>query len=263
MNQTIIRPNSGALIVPSEPASLQTKMGRIEQVLVGGDLSKLTQAERETYYLETCKTLSLNPLTRPFDYITLSGRLVLYANKGCAEQLRSVRKISISVTAREVITDLFVVTANAKGPDGREDSSTGAVNIAGLKGDMLANAMMKAETKAKRRVTLSICGLNMLDESEVDSIPNATRSGIFPEQPPSDCGVQLTTYCPKYGRFAKRHLENCEPAEMQEEILKYEAEAKAKGRDVLPWQAEFIKHAEPLIADWEQQEAAKLRGGES
>jgi hypothetical protein len=30
--------------------------------------------------------------------------------------------------------------------------------------------MMKAETKAKRRVTLSICSLGMLDESEVASI---------------------------------------------------------------------------------------------
>jgi hypothetical protein len=33
--------------------------------------------------------------------------------------------------------------------------------------------MMKAETKSKRRVTLSIVGLGMLDESEVDSIPGA------------------------------------------------------------------------------------------
>ena len=32
---------------------------------------------------------------------------------------------------------------------------------------------MKAETKAKRRVTLSICGLGMLDETEVETIPGA------------------------------------------------------------------------------------------
>ena len=32
---------------------------------------------------------------------------------------------------------------------------------------------MKAETKAKRRVTLSICGMGWLDESEIESIPNA------------------------------------------------------------------------------------------
>ncbi len=36
--------------------------------------------------------------------------------------------------------------------------------------DDLANAMMKAETKAKRRVTLSICGLGMLDETEMATV---------------------------------------------------------------------------------------------
>jgi hypothetical protein len=40
-------------------------------------------------------------------------------------------------------------------------------------GDMLANAMMRCETKAKRRVTLSIVGLGWTDESEIDSIPGA------------------------------------------------------------------------------------------
>ena len=36
-----------------------------------------------------------------------------------------------------------------------------------LKGEVRANAILKAVTKAKRRATLSICGLGWLDESEV------------------------------------------------------------------------------------------------
>ena len=40
-----------------------------------------------------------------------------------------------------------------------------------LKGDALANALMKCETKAKRRVTLSIAGLGWLDEIELATIP--------------------------------------------------------------------------------------------
>ena len=40
--------------------------------------------------------------------------------------------------------------------------------------DDLANAFMKAETKAKRRVTLSICGLGILDETEIETIKNVT-----------------------------------------------------------------------------------------
>jgi len=58
-------------------------------------------------------------------------------------------------------------------PDGRSDESIGAVALGSLKGEAYANAIMKAETKAKRRVTLSVCGLGMLDENEVETIPDA------------------------------------------------------------------------------------------
>jgi hypothetical protein len=155
----------------------------IEQLLVAGDLSKLNPEQRVRYVQKLCNDTGLNILSRPFDYISLQGKLTLYANKGAAEQLRAVNKISINITAREKIDEVYVVTARAKKPDGREDESTGAVPITGLKGDNLANAMLKAETKAKRRVTLSICGLNMLDETEVDSIPGATK-------PPSELNAK-------------------------------------------------------------------------
>ena len=46
------------------------------------------------------------------------------------------------------------------------------LSIGKLKGDVLCNAIMKAETKAKRRVTLSVCGLGFLDESEIETIPD-------------------------------------------------------------------------------------------
>ncbi len=52
--------------------------------------------------------------------------------------------------------------------------------IEGLKGEARANAIMKCVTKAKRRVTLSICGLGMLDETEVDSIPTAQKVAVDP-----------------------------------------------------------------------------------
>jgi hypothetical protein len=48
----------------------------------------------------------------------------------------------------------------------------------------LANALMKAETKSKRRVTLSICGLGFLDETEADSIPGAVVHNGNGEKPP-------------------------------------------------------------------------------
>ena len=142
----------------------------IESVLLGGDLSKLSPEQRISYYNATCESLGLNPMTKPFNFIVLNGKMTLYARKDCTEQLRSNRKISLTIVSREKMEDVYIVTAKATMPDGRCDESVGAVSIANAKGDDLCNAVMKAETKAKRRVTLSISGLGLLDETELDTI---------------------------------------------------------------------------------------------
>lgn len=151
----------------------ETKAAQIERVVIENDLSKLTPEERLAYYIQTCEALGLTWQTKPFSYLNLNGKLTLYATRDCTDQLREKRHVSISRLERERVDDLYVVTATARMPDGREDSSIGAVTVTNLKGEALANAFMKAETKAKRRVTLSICGLGMTDESEVEMIPGA------------------------------------------------------------------------------------------
>lgn len=148
-------------------------LSAIEQVLMQGNLSKLTPDQRVVYYNKVCESVGLNPLTRPFDYLDLGGKLTLYARKDATEQLRQIKKISIISLEGKMVDDLYIVTAKANTPDGRIDQATGAVSIGNLKGEQKANAIMKAETKAKRRVTLSIAGLGWTDESEIESIPNA------------------------------------------------------------------------------------------
>ena len=172
----------------------------IESVLVGGDLSKLTADQRLAYYNQVCHSLGLNPLTQPFKYITLSGKLTLYATKDATEQLRKRHGVSITEVSSQRIEDVFVVTAKAQDRHGRTDAATGAVTIGNAKGDALANCLMKAETKAKRRVTLSICGLGMLDETELETIPQplAVEAQRRVELPPST--VQILTVLPtKWG----------------------------------------------------------------
>ncbi len=142
----------------------------IESVLLGGDLARLTADQRVSYYNRLCESLGLNPLTQPFKYINLQGTLKLYALKDATEQLRKIHGVSITELSSQRIDDVFVVTAKAADRDGRTDAATGAVALGTLKGEALANALMKAETKAKRRATLSICGLGMLDETETDTM---------------------------------------------------------------------------------------------
>ncbi len=151
----------------------KTEIGAIEKALIGGDLGGLKPEERVTHYMRVCDSLGLNPHTNPFGYLVLNGKTVLYAKREATEQLRKVNGVSITALDGRIVDDLYVVTASAKDKDGRVDSSTGAVPLKGLFGEAKANAIMKAETKAKRRVTLSICGLGMLDENETSSIPGA------------------------------------------------------------------------------------------
>lgn len=150
----------------------------VEKVVVQGDLAALSPQERLAYYKQVCESVGLNPLTRPFEYIRLNNKLTLYAKRDATDQLRSLKGVSIKIVGREKVDDLYIVTAQATDKNGRTDESVGAVNLAGLKGEYAANAIMKAETKAKRRVTLSIAGLGFLDETEVASIPDAGKVSI-------------------------------------------------------------------------------------
>lgn len=152
----------------------------VERVTIVGDLGQLTPAERVSYYQRTCESLGLNPYTRPFDYIRLSGKLTLYAKRDAADQLRRIHGVSITALEKTTEGDLYVVTAHAATADGRTDADMGAVGIKGLAGENLANAMLKAVTKAKRRVTLSISGLGFLDETEVEDIPAAAKRPARP-----------------------------------------------------------------------------------
>ena len=153
----------------------QEQFSIIEQVVITGDLAKLSSQQRVAYYNRVCESVGLNPFTSPFSYINLNGKLKLYVNKDATEQLRRLHGISITSLAGRVVDDLYIVTVTAQSRDGRIDQATGAVSIGGKKGEDKANAIKKAETKGKRRVTLSMAGLAWLDESEVDSIPGAQR----------------------------------------------------------------------------------------
>ncbi len=154
----------------TEIATKPLSGSELEQFIVRGDLSVLPQDAKAKHYLWVCERVGLDPATKPFEYLKLNGREVLYCKKEGTDQLRKIHSVALQITCRERVDDVFVVSAKATLPDGRIDESQGAVTIGNLKGDALANAIMKAETKAKRRVTLSIIGLGMLDESELETI---------------------------------------------------------------------------------------------
>ena len=156
-------------------SNVATTTDAILQTLVTGDISRLSDNDKLGYIQRLCESLGLNPLTRPFQLIKFQGKEIVYATRDCTDQLRRIHKVSITIKSRELLGGVYVVTAGAVLPDGRCDESTGAISTDNLKGESLANAYLKCETKSKRRVTLSICGLGFMDETEVETIKDAVR----------------------------------------------------------------------------------------
>lgn len=172
---------------PPSPAEV------IEKALVKGDYSQLSTEQRLDLLRQVCESVGLNPLTRPFDFFTdkKSGKVSLYARKDCTEQLRKIHGVTLEIVGRDIVDDLLICHVRATMPQGkgkRCDEDVGAVGLTGLKGDDRANAVMKAITKAKRRVTLSICGLGFLDESEVVDVAAAEPTPAR-QQAPAAAGL--------------------------------------------------------------------------
>lgn len=145
-------------------------------VVTDGDCSRLNEQQRREYYLARCEAAGLDPRTAPFMFTRLNNKLVLYALKSATDQLASNNRVATTILQRETIDGVYCVTVRATAADGRSTEDLGAVQIGSLKGEALANALMKAVTKAKRRAVLSLCGLGMLDETEVQDITPARQA---------------------------------------------------------------------------------------
>lgn len=183
----------------------------IQQIVLNGDLAGLSPEQRIEYYTFMCDRCGLDAATRPLEFIKLQGKLVLYMNKTGAAQLRTIHGVSVVEMRDDIVGGhIYRVFAKVQNARGKTDVASGALTIrypqrqynyrakkwephpkAGqtLEDDDLANAMMKAETKAKRRATLSICGLGMLDESELETIPQAARNGEQPADLPKQSAL--------------------------------------------------------------------------
>lgn len=148
---------------------------KINELLASGNIDQFSPKEKLEYINRICDATGLNPLTRPFDFIRFQGKTVLYANKGCADQLRKINNISIQVSDKKIEEGVLFITVEGKDGTGRVDTDIGALPVGNLKGDQLANAVMKCLTKAKRRLTLSMCGLGILDESEFDTMSDIIK----------------------------------------------------------------------------------------
>jgi hypothetical protein len=144
------------------------------ELALAGDLARLTVEDRLKYIARTCELVGLNPLTKPFDIMSFNGKTVLYANKSCAEQLRKIHGVSVEIVERKVEFGCLIVRCKATDGSGRHDEALAAVPVNEKNPELASNAMMKAETKAKRRVTFSMCGLGFAADIDHDQTQTAS-----------------------------------------------------------------------------------------
>lgn len=145
-----------------------------------GDCKQLNPQQKIAYYRARCEAAGLDPRTAPFQFLTLQGREILYALKSATDQLAAKHGIRCEILAQQTESDIRVVTVRATTKDGRQTDEIGAVSVKNKQGEDLCNALMKACTKAKRRAVLAVCGLGMLDETELDTIPGARPVSVEP-----------------------------------------------------------------------------------
>lgn len=161
-------------------ASTQSKLA--ESLVMRGDISGLTAPQRVQYYLHTCNELGLNPNAQPFAFLKLNGKEVMYPTRGATDQLARIHQVNREIIDGPKLMDLggaklLFAACRATLASGRVETATAAVPLPSG-GEAIANAVMKVETKARRRATLAILGLALTDESEMDTIPAAARVDV-------------------------------------------------------------------------------------
>jgi len=158
----------------NELAQRNTIQGAVEKVILKRDLRSLTEIERVQYNFALCRSLGLNPVTNPVDYLNSNGKLVPYINAVGVAQLRAIHGVSCKITSRTIKDGCVYVNAIATAKDGRYEDSTAIVALVDnydkpLKGQKRADMMMKAETKAKRRATLALMGVPWTDGNNIQT----------------------------------------------------------------------------------------------
>jgi hypothetical protein len=178
MAKRIAQQNEETALATTAPNDAEWRV--IEGVVVGGNLAPLTPEQRVRYLKRVCENLRLNWETNPFIYLPgEGGKLQLFPTKDCAAQLRRRDTVSIEVTGRTYLPEqgVYMVEVVATTPDGRKDSAIGCVGVKGMSHENLANQMMRAETKAKRRVTMSLCGLGLDGDDDAQIIAAKPLAG--------------------------------------------------------------------------------------
>jgi hypothetical protein len=168
----------------SKLTTRNTTQAAIARVILNRDLRSLTEVERVQYNLALCRSLGLNPLTNPIDYLINEGKMTPYINSIGVAQLRAIHGISTKIISRTTDNQhmhyVSAISPKARhcvivtDANGRNEEATAIMALIDkygkpLLGQRRADKMMATETKAKRRATLALVGIPWADGVNIRS----------------------------------------------------------------------------------------------
>lgn len=149
-------------------------------VAAGKDTTALSRDDRAALLVGLARKLGLNALSGAVMFLRTQGRETLYVTKQGTDQIAARERLKretirgpevVAIEGRKVV----LCQVRATHPDGRSEVSTATLALSDV-----VNDLMKCETKAKRRATLSVCGLGLLAEDEIETIPGAEPVVVAP-----------------------------------------------------------------------------------
>lgn len=151
-------------------------------------LDNLNEEEKHLYYQDACKHFGLPPELNLLEYLWLQDsehngkHLVLYCRRGGTDIIRANKGICVDEIKETIADGVVIFTAKGHDSTGRTDVAVGSASIKGLYGSALSSAVMTAQTRATRRLTLQLVGGGLLDETEVQEHPVITKADAVPVQ---------------------------------------------------------------------------------
>lgn len=157
-----------------------------QAVAANRDTAGLRPEHRGALLNELARALKLNPLTKPVIFLKTGQGESIYVTRQGADQIAARLKLNREVIegpdARKIGNiEVAFCRVRVTAPDGRSETSTATLAFSDP-----AMILMKVETKAKRRATLSIAGLGMLSEEDAEEMGiDATIDRTAPASEPT------------------------------------------------------------------------------
>lgn len=143
------------------------------------DLDRLSDDQLRQYYYDACAFHGVPPELNVLAFTLMDSgdgarRRVLYAKKGATDIIRERLGISVVDLRKEIFNGTLTYTCFGKNKEGRLEIAVGASYIEGMSGRTLEIAIMVAQTRAVRRMTLQFAGAGLLDETELQADSKTT-----------------------------------------------------------------------------------------